>query len=180
MIRLLAIVLLSAVGYVSVAGAESVVAPEPPALPFAEIPHYRSSPIVPTTTTTTTTVPVFQPAPDAKCGEWHTLALEAGWDIQHLDRLDLIIWRESRCLPDAHNADDPMGGSNGLMQINQFWCKPTRYNPSGWLQAQGLLATCDQLYDPATNLRAAWAIWQYAEANGCGWRPWATRNTRWC
>jgi hypothetical protein len=152
---------------------------EAPALPFAEIPHYRSSPIV-ATTTTTTTVPVFQPAPDAKCPEWHTVALDAGWPIHALDRLDLILWRESRCLPDAFNPDDPNGGSIGILQINKFWCKPSRYNPEGWLQAQGLLTTCADLYDPLTNLTAARAIFEYAEARGCGWGPWATRNTRWC
>lgn len=149
-------------------------------LPFAEIPHYRSSPIVPTTTTTTT-VPVFQPAHDAKCPEWHILALEAGWQIHDLDRLDFILWRESRCLTDAHNSYDPMSGSRGIAQINGFWCKPSRYNPSGWLQAQGLLQDCDDLYDPLTNLLAARAIWEYSlDRNGCGWLPWTTRNTKWC
>jgi hypothetical protein len=90
-----------------------------------------------TTTTTTTTVPTFQPDPDALCPEFHETALEAGWDEEQLDRLDYVLWRESRCLPEAFNRTDPNGGSRGIAQINQFWCKPTRYNPSGWLQAQG-------------------------------------------
>jgi hypothetical protein len=136
--------------------------------------------VAPTTTTTINTVPAFTPDPDALCPEWHETALEAGWGEDVLSRLDYIMWRESRCLPEAFNPTDPNGGSIGLTQINRFWCVPTRYNPDGWLQGQNLLSDCNDLYDPATNLTAALAIWEYAENRGCGWSPWATRNTRWC
>jgi hypothetical protein len=134
--------------------------------------------VAPTTTTTTTTV--FEPDPDALCPEWHETALEAGWDEDELDRLDYVLWRESRCLPEAHNSTDPHGGSRGIAQINGFWCNPSRYNPQGWLQAQGLLQHCTDLHDPVINLTAARAIYRYAQDRGCGWSPWATRNTRWC
>jgi hypothetical protein len=91
------------------------------------------------------------------------------------------MWRESRCQPDAHNPTDPHGGSYGLMQINGFWCQPSRYNASGWLQAQGLLQTCTDLYNPYTNLLAAKAIYDYGiERGNCPWGPWTTRNTKWC
>jgi len=133
-----------------------------------------------TTTTTTTTVPKFEPDPEALCPEWHEVALKAGWEEEDLDRLDFVLWRESRCLPEAFNAQDPNGGSRGIAQINQFWCRPNRYNPSGWLQAQGLLRDCTDLHDPVINLTAALAIYKYAKDRGCGWSPWSTRNTRWC
>lgn len=133
-----------------------------------------------TTSTTTTTTSTTVPDIDAPCPEWHPTAIEAGWDTDHLERLGYIIWRESRCQPDAFNGDDPNGGSVGLVQINQYWCKQNRYNPDGWLQAQGVLGHCDDLHDPLTNLTAALAIYGYAEGRGCGWSPWTTRNTRWC
>jgi hypothetical protein len=129
-----------------------------------------------TTTTTTTTVPEI----DAPCPEWHPTAIEAGWDTEDLYRLGYIIWRESRCQPDAFNGDDPNSGSRGLAQINGYWCRPSAYHPQGWLQAQGVLGHCDDLHDPLTNLTAALAIYGYAEGRGCGWSPWTTRNTRWC
>jgi hypothetical protein len=133
-----------------------------------------------TTTTSTTTTTTTIPTIDAPCPEWHPTAIEAGWDTEHIDRLGYIIWRESRCQPDAFNGTDPNGGSRGLVQINQYWCKQNRYNPAGWLQAQGVLTHCDDLHDPLVNLTAALAIYGYAEGRGCGWSPWTTRNTRWC
>jgi hypothetical protein len=158
---------------------EPATAPEVPMRQYVAA-QAISEPPATTTTTTTTTVPAWEPDPDALCPEWHTTALEAGWDEDHLKRLDYVLWRESRCMPEAFNADDPHGGSRGIAQINQFWCKPNRYNPHGWLQAQGVLDQCVELHDPVVNLTAARAIYDYAEGRGCGWSPWATRRTRWC
>jgi hypothetical protein len=129
-----------------------------------------------TTTTTTTTIPEI----DAPCPEWHPTAIAAGWDTDQLHRLGYIIWRESRCDPDAFNGDDPNSGSRGLTQINGFWCLPSQYHPDGWLQDQGVLQDCEELYDPLTNLIAALVIYGYADSRGCGWSPWTTRNARWC
>jgi hypothetical protein len=95
------------------------------------------------------------------------LAVEIGWPEEQLPKLSYAVYRESRCRPDQHNADDPMGGSNGLVQINRFWCRPSQYWPDGWLQTQGVLDDCDELFDPETNLRAALAIWENS-----GWGPW--------
>ena len=122
------------------------------------------------TTTTTTTVPV-EPyrsnSPDWICPEWHDLALSVGWSEEEISKVSYAIYRESRCRPDQHNPDDPMGGSNGLMQINKFWCKPTKFWPDGWLQSHDVLETCDDLFDPEINLRSALAIRQNS-----GWSPW--------
>jgi hypothetical protein len=106
-------------------------------------------------------------APEWRCDEWMPLAVEVGWPEEELPKLSYAVYRESRCRPDQHNPDDPVGGSNGLVQINRFWCRPSTYWPDGWLQTQGVLDECDELFDPETNLRAALAIW-----HNSGWSPW--------
>lgn len=109
------------------------------------------------------------------CGEWRSLAIAVGWKPEQWPKLSYVLHRESRCTTTAYNRTDPNGGSMGLMQINGYWCKKNRWNPSGWLQAQGILSSCDDLYKPEINLRAGLAMWNYSQQhNGCGWRPWAT------
>ena len=125
----------------------------------------------------------YRPPSDARCPQLHQLALDAGWPVHDLARLDYLMWRESRCDPQAFNRSDPNGGSRGLLQINSFWCKRHRWepNPAGFLGALDVLTTCDELFDPATNLEAAhWIFTHVLFRHGCGWQPWTTRNTRWC
>jgi len=111
-----------------------------------------------------------------RCGEWHDLAMSVGWTEAQWPKLSYVIYRESRCNIGTINKSDPNGGSRGLMQINGYWCRKNKYNPSGWLQAQGTLNTCDDLFNPEVNLRSGLAIWNYSQQrNKCGWRPWATR-----
>lgn len=111
-----------------------------------------------------------------KCGEYHDLAIAVGWTEKQWAKLSFVMNRESRCNTMSFNRTDPNGGSRGLIQINGFWCRPSRYNKSGWLQEQGILSTCDDLFIPEVNLRAGLAMWNYSQQrNGCGWRPWATR-----
>ena len=105
----------------------------------------------------------------ADCNDVVELATLLGWAASELDTLRLIAYRESRCMPSVHNGSDPNGGSYGLMQINGFWCLPNTYWPIGWLQAQGIVSTCNDLYSPAANLQAALAIW-----HNSGWQPWST------
>jgi soluble lytic murein transglycosylase-like protein len=91
------------------------------------------------------------------------------------EKLLSIMWRESRCNPGSVNQDDPNGGSLGLLQINQFWCRPNQYTDNGWLQDMGILDECLELYDPATNLRAGLAMYSYSVyKNANGWHPWRT------
>ncbi len=82
--------------------------------PLVEPERRRPTETTSTTTSTTTTLPV--PA-DAYCGGWWNLAREVGWSEENLPKLDYVIYRESRCLPEAFNAKDPNGGSAGLTQI---------------------------------------------------------------
>ena len=111
-----------------------------------------------------------------RCGEYHDLAIQVGWPESQWPTLSYVMHRESRCNTLSFNKSDPNGGSRGLIQINGYWCKKNKYNPTGWLQAKSILNTCDDLFDPLTNLRAGWSMWQYSqEHNRCGWRPWATR-----
>lgn len=141
--------------------------------------------LVKSTKTTTTTTPVDFSSVDwtelarymyGKCGEWHDLAISVGWTEPQWRKLSYVIHRESRCGIGAFNKSDPNGGSRGLMQINGYWCKPAKYNPTGWLQAKGILQTCKDLHNPEVNLRAGLVMWNYSQdRNKCGWSPWATR-----
>uniref|UniRef100_UPI0040480C1E hypothetical protein n=1 Tax=Mariniflexile sp. TaxID=1979402 RepID=UPI0040480C1E len=81
------------------------------------------------------------------------MARHVGWPEHELTMVVSVAYRESRCQPDAFNAKDPNGGSAGAMQINYFWCKPSRYYANGYLQAYGLIRTCDDLFDLEDNLR---------------------------
>ncbi len=111
-----------------------------------------------------------------RCGEYHDLAISVGWTEAQWKKLSFVMYRESRCNPMSFNKTDPNGGSRGLIQINGYWCKKNKYNPTGWLQAKGILNTCEDLFDPATNLRSGLAMWNYSQQrNKCGWQPWATR-----
>lgn len=125
---------------------------------------------------TTTVPPAPVVGPDTPCQEWVPLAVASGWpqDRVMLEKLMSIVWRESRCTVDAWNHSDPNGGSMGLLQVNRFWCLGSRYWPSGYLQAHGVLESCDDLLDPATNLRAGWVIYSYSyqRHGGDGWNPW--------
>ena len=143
---------------------------KPPApTPAEKVVHYEygvdavSVPVIPTTTATT-----LASAPKTLCEQVFDTAKALGWPADQLGMLVAIAQRESRCQPDAFNPSDPNGGSYGIMQINGFWCEPSRYWPNGYLQAYGLLTKCTDLYDRETNLRAALAIYRYSN----GWRAW--------
>jgi hypothetical protein len=123
-------------------------------------------PASPTPPTTVVTTPITQP--DA-CQTVFDMARHVGWPEHELTQLVAIAYRESRCNPDAFNPTDPNGGSAGVMQINYFWCKPSSYYANGYLQAYGLIRTCDDLFDLEDNLRSALAIYRYSN----GWRAWS-------
>jgi hypothetical protein len=116
-------------------------------------------------TTTTTTLPALV----TTCTQVASLALAEGLPPSELETALRVAVRESRCTSDAYNANDPSGGSFGIYQINGFWCLPNNNWPTGWLQAKGIVETCDDLYDPTTNTKAMVAIWRNS-----GWLPWRT------
>lgn len=105
------------------------------------------------------------------CGQWWGLALQVGWQPEEMATLDYIMWRESRCDPTQHNTKLNADGSTdiGLTQINdRSWCLPTRWYPMGYLQSVEVLSKvgCEELFDPATNLKAARAIYEYHQQQG--------------
>lgn len=94
------------------------------------------------------------------CPQWLDTARSAGWAEEDLARLTRVMWRESRCNPQAHNGTGP-DDSYGLLQVNV-----KGYLWKGRAQMCGLSERSD-LFDPATNLRCALVLWQRS-----GWRPW--------
>ena len=122
--------------------------------------------LAPMPTSTTTTV-----KPLTDCQYALQLAQQAGWPLTEMGTVARILYRESACQVRAFNKFDSNGGSYGLYQINGFWCRPSKYWPTGWLQAQGILETCEQLFDPVINTNSAIAIW-----HNSGYGPWALPN----
>lgn len=107
----------------------------------------------------------------ARCSQWWTAAVAAGWAADDLLDLDVVMYRESRCLADVWNRKDPNGGSRGLLQVNGFWTK--------WLRERGIITVVEDLYLPANNLAASLAIYQYGmDRYGYGWGPWGFRDGR--
>lgn len=152
-------------------GAEAQPPPPPTPIPVTTL---RTLPIV---SQTTTTLPS-----DALCPQWWPLAIEAGWLPEHMETLDYVLHRESRCQPEAHNTTLNRDGSSdiGLSQINdRSWCLGTRWYPNGYLQTVGVLdyVGCDELFDPYINLKAAKALYDYSlRANENGWQPWNVKG----
>ena len=156
---------------VIVFGGGSNASPEPTPTPtsFPRVtvvmltPEQQTDRIAELTTTTTTLAPVVivDVSEGTECQQWLQTALDAGWpnDREILDRLGFIMWRESRCTPDADSGPD-----HGLTQINQIH--------KGYIADLGW--THEQMKDPAKNLRFAWLLYSGREANGqCGWTPWS-------
>lgn len=105
--------------------------------------------------------------PTLLCPERHDLIRFVSTGPKMVYKVDYVMHRESRCRQLAFNPEDPNGGSYGLFQINGYWCKPSRYSRSGWLQEQGVLKTCNDLYNPLVNAKAFMLMYDYA-----GWEPW--------
>ena len=109
------------------------------------------------------------------CPQWYDRAMQyfspAEWNT-----IDFLLNRESRCNVLAFNPQDTNGKpSYSLFQINAFWCRPSKHYEQGFLQEQSVLTTCEELFDPATQFKAARAI--YVEGlvrHGMGWRSWGS------
>ena len=119
-------------------------------------------------TTTTTTLPDLSDvdwislarSEYGKCGEWYNLAISVGWPAEEWERLQEIIWRESRCKANAFNGSDA-----GLVQINKVHSK--------WMSDFGYSFPND-MFTPEKNLTFALALWKSS-----GWGPWRFSGTTW-
>jgi hypothetical protein len=110
------------------------------------------------TAPTTTTLP--PPPETARCPDYWHLAEYAGWDRAHLEAIDLIMWRESRCTPDARSATS----DSGLLQINDIHLE--------WLKDHAI--TAEMLFDPLWNLIAGRLVSHKAESYGWDrFQPWS-------
>lgn len=125
---------------------------------------------VETTMPQRTSTQTYVPTTVANCADAIALARQVGWPENELDTLGVVMLRESNCTTSAHNVTDPNGGSYGLTQINGFWCLPNTNWPIGWLQAQGTIDDCSDLFIPENNLKSALAVWRNS-----GWGPWSTK-----
>lgn len=107
--------------------------------------------------------------PDWPCNQWFNTSVDAGFTRDDWPAVGIIMWRESRCNPAAHNGSDPAGGSRGLTQVNGSWRR--------YLRDHAILTDITELHDPLTNLRAARLIVQYDRDRGnCDWKQWSTRR----
>lgn len=143
--------------------------PAPTALEIAPAPitvWQGLEPAAPLPTTTAVITLITQPGP---CEAVYNMAKHVGWPEDQLTTVVAVAYRESRCLADAFNGADTVGQSYGAMQVNSFWCLPSKYWPNGYMQAYGLLTVCNDLFDLETNLRAALNIYRYSN----GWRAWS-------
>lgn len=131
----------------------------------------------PTTTTTTIEVQALGIPYEDRCPRWHDLAREVGISDAEFPHAMRILYRESRCAASAVNDTKNADGSidYGLAQINdRTWCLPNKYSRRGFLQERRIISSCDDLLDPATNLRAMVALMEYSrDRTGCPFTPWA-------
>jgi len=118
------------------------------------------------TTTSSTSSTIFIDPYSSACEQFSALAVNLGWPVNERTVLESVMFRESRCIPNAVNSKDPNGGSRGLMQINGFW--------TPWLTDAGIINEVDDLLQAQTNLLAALAIYNYGvDKHGYGWGPWS-------
>ncbi len=112
--------------------------------------------------------PVLEIIADNTCLQWVVTALQAGWQPDELPRLMRIMYRESRCQPDACGETDSPHIRKcrdwGLMQINDYsWKRIIR--EMGW--------HIEDMWVPLENLRFARWLFEYSlDRNGDGWHPW--------
>lgn len=109
----------------------------------------------------------------SRCPQFYNEAINAGWSSSHWEKLDYIMWRESRCIPNVHNTV-ARDNSYGLLQLNmkahKSWVGPlVQWN-------------FNALFDAETNLRIGKVLYDKAKAvYGCGLQPWkTTKQKHWC
>jgi hypothetical protein len=156
--KIIGLVLCTVFGFTLATGA-----PDASGAPSSTTPIVREYLIEPTTTTSST---IYIDPYTSACEQFSALAVNLGWPADQRTVLESVMFRESRCIPNAVNSKDPNGGSRGLMQINGFW--------TPWLIDAGIITDAENLLQADVNLRAALAIYNYGlNRHGYGWGPWS-------
>ncbi len=114
------------------------------------------------------------------CSWLEAMALSAGWEPKHIDRLTHIVQRESGCCPNRAGGDRVnkqcriIGVSEwnhrsdtGLLQINGVHWKPDHPQYHGLICKRMRICTQQPLFDAKTNLIAGKLLFDVA-----GWSPW--------
>jgi hypothetical protein len=112
--------------------------------------------LTPIPTTTTIAAP-------KGCAQYVADAITAGWPADQAPMLARVMFRESRCIPTAYNAQDTGGGSYGLLQVNG--------QHKAWLIEQGFITSLDDLFVPSVNLRVSAHLYSMV-----GWSAWASTH----
>ena len=133
-------------------------APPPPSPPVTAAPATSpATTAAPTTVTPTTAAPTTAapaPPPPAAPADIEQIIRDV-WPDELEERALEIAWRESNYVPTAKNYC-----CYGIFQM--YW-----EVHKSWLNDMGI-TSADQLYDPVTNTRAAYALYERAG----GWGPW--------
>lgn len=110
-----------------------------------------------------------------KCPKAMSWAIQAGFHRLDLPKLDKIVYRESRCRPDAVGYNRRKDGTvwstdYGLTQINDYsWLR--------YLRDRGVITKSSQLLEPFTNMKAARELFVYSKKKGLDpWHQWRTGN----
>jgi soluble lytic murein transglycosylase-like protein len=158
--KIIGLVLCTVFGFTVALGAPS--ASGAPSSTIALAPYLIEPPITTSSTSSTIYIDPYSSA----CEQFSALAVNLGWPADQRTVLESVMFRESRCIPNAYNSKDPNGGSRGLMQINGFW--------TPWLTDAGIITDAENLLQADVNLLAALAIYNYGvERHGYGWGPWS-------
>ena len=109
------------------------------------------------------------------CPQWHELALKVGFKKKDLPTLDYIMWRESRCGARSVGLNYRGNGTvwskdYGLTQINDYsWIT--------YLRNKRIVTKSSDLLNPAANLKAAKALFDYSKEEGMNpWHQWQTKR----
>lgn len=104
------------------------------------------------------------PAPTAlhpECAYFVALAAEQGWR-KHIEELERLAWRESRCLPHVTNRNRNGTTDWGVLQINDVNIPH--------LQDLGVVRKPQDLFDPEVSIKAAKAL-RRRDGGFCSWYP---------
>ena len=102
-----------------------------------------------------------------RCSQWEPmLAARPGWDVA---RMSKVLWRESRCFPDAFNRRTHDRGLGQVHWSKSYWSKPMRTG-FGPLAVECGLRSVDDLFVPEVNVSCMYALYR-----AFGYRPWGTR-----